>query len=564
MWNRIRKIKGKESSNSIHHLSANDRDVTSHRDIANALADNFCHNSSSAFSTDAFASVRSKAEKHNINFSSENAEVYNRSFSLEELQDALRRAHDTSAGPDEIHYQLLKHLPDASLLLLLNIFNKIWISGDFPSDWRKAIVIPIPKPGKDPNNPTSYRPIALTSCICKTMERMINRRLVWYLESHNLLTNVQCGFRSRRSTVDHLVRFETFCREAFIHNQHLVSVFFDLEKAYDTTWKYGIMKDLHGFGLRGRLPNFISSFLKDRSFKVRVGSTFSDSHPQEMGVPQGSILSVTLFSVKINSITQCLKPGVDCSLYVDDFQICYRSSNMSIIERRLQLCLNKLQQWATDNGFRFSKTKTVCMHICQKKGLHLDPQLFLDQCPIPVVEETKFLGVIFDRRLSFVPHLKYVKKKALKALNILKIVGNTEWGADRKVMLRLYRSLIRSKLDYGCIVYGSARKSYLQMLDPIHNRGAGRSSEVERSLMVRWVVGSILHGVDPLSYFSFQPVLHDWCNKGRGMCYPVCGMVHIKEPLLLIDKSSLCGDSGFPFSLSEWSLTICLTPYNRR
>ena len=80
--------------------------------------------------------------------------------------------------------------------------------------------------------------------------------------------------------------------------------------------------------------------------------------------------------------------------------------------------------------------------------------------------------------------------------------------------------------------------------------------------MARWVVGSILHGVDPLSYFSFQPVLHDWCNKGRGMCYPVCGMVHIKEPLLLIDKSSLCGGSGFPFSLSEWSLTICLTPYN--
>ena len=90
-------------------------------------------------------------------------------------------------------------------------------------------------------------------------------------------------------------------------------------------------------------------------------------------------------------------------------------------------------------------------------------------------------------------------------------------------------------------------------------QGAGRCSEVERSLMVRWVVGSILYRVDPLSYFSF----HDWCNKGRGMCYPVCGMVHIKEPLLLIDKSSLCGGSRFPFSLSEWSLIICLTPYNR-
>ena len=63
--------------------------------------------------------------------------------------------------------------------------------------------------------------------------------------------------------------------------------------------------------------------------------------------------------------------------------------------------------------------------------------------------------------------------------------------------------------------------------------------------MVRWVVGSILHGMDPLSYFLFQPVLHDWCDKGRGMCYPVCGMVHIKEPLLLIGKSSLCGVAGF-------------------
>ena len=82
--------------------------------------------------------------------------------------------------------------------------------------------------------------------------------------------------------------------------------------------------------------------------------------------------------------------------------------------------------------------------------------------------------------------------------------------------------------------------------------------------MVRWVVGSILHGVDPLSYFSSQPVLHDWCNKGRGMCYPVCGMVHIKEPLLLIVKSSLCVGSAFPFSLSGRSLTICLTPYNRK
>ena len=165
VWNRICNIKGKDTSSTVRHLSVNDRDVMSHRDIGNALADTFSHNSSSAFSTDDLASFRKKAEKHTIKFSSDNAEVYNRPFSMEELQDALRRAHDTSAGPDEIHYQLLKHLPSSSLLLLLNMFNKIWLSGNFPSDWRKAIVIPIPKPGKDLTNSTNYRPIALTSCI---------------------------------------------------------------------------------------------------------------------------------------------------------------------------------------------------------------------------------------------------------------------------------------------------------------------------------------------------------------------------------------------------------------
>ena len=84
------------------------------------------------------------------------------------------------------------------------------------------------------------------------------------------------------------------------------------------------------------------------------------------------------------------------------------------------------------------------------------------------------------------------------------------------------------------------------------------------SLLVVKRMWSILHGVDLLSYFSFQHVLHSWCNKGRGMCYIVCGMVHIKELLLLIGKNSQCGGSGFPFSLSELSLTICLTPYNRK
>ena len=119
---------------------------------------------------------------------------------------------------------------------------------------------------------------------------MVNKRLVWFIESNNLYTNSQCGFRSQRSTMDHVVRLETSIREANIPSQHLLVVFFDLEKAYETTWRYGIMKDLHNMGLRGRLPNFIKAFLTDRKFQVRIGTTSSDIQQQEEGVPQGEYI----------------------------------------------------------------------------------------------------------------------------------------------------------------------------------------------------------------------------------------------------------------------------------
>ena len=163
----------------------------------------------------------------------------------------------------------------------------------------------------------------------------------------------------------------------YIGSKHVVSVFFGLEKAYDTTWKYGIMKDLHGMDLRGRLPLFIKNFLSERTFRVRVGTSLSDFYDQEMGVPQGSILSVTLLIVKINSITSCIRNGVDKSLFVDDFGVSYRSNHMQAIERQLQLHLNTIEDWADHYGFKFSQLKTVCVHFCRRRGLHPDPNLVL-------------------------------------------------------------------------------------------------------------------------------------------------------------------------------------------
>jgi len=165
-----------------------------------------------------------------MNFKSNNTETYNNPFSMRELTAAISKSHDTAAGPDDIHYQMLKHLPAVALDTLLHILNDIWSSGNFPPGWRTSTVILVLKPGKEDTDPYSYRSIALTSCICKIVERMINDRLVWYLEKNKLLSSVQCSFRKRCSTTDHLVCLETFVREALIQRQHAVAVFFDLEK----------------------------------------------------------------------------------------------------------------------------------------------------------------------------------------------------------------------------------------------------------------------------------------------------------------------------------------------
>ena len=107
------------------------------------------------------------------------------------------------------------------------------------------------------------------------------------------------------------------------------------------------------------------------------------------------------------------------------------------------------------------------MHFCQLQKQHEDPVFILYGSPIPVVQEYKYLGLIFDKKLSFIPHIDYIKAKCHKALNMMKVLSHTTWGANRITLLQLYRS----KLDYGSIVYGSARKSYLAMLDPLHHQG---------------------------------------------------------------------------------------------
>lgn len=211
----------------------------------------------------------------------------------------------------------------------------------------------------------------------------------------------------------------------------------------------------------------------------------SSVHIQENGVPQGGVLSVTLFLIKLNSIGNVIPKSLTYSIYVDDIQLSYSSCNLAACERQLQIGINRLVKWADENGFKFCAEKTICVPFSQCRGMILDPTLYIKAAEIPVRNEHKFLGVVFDKKLTFKSHISYLKQKCMKSMSVLKHLSHKSWGSDRTCLLRLYNSLIRSQLDYGCFVYGSGRASALKALDPVHHlglricTGAFRTSPVE-------------------------------------------------------------------------------------
>ena len=211
--------------------------ITNPKDIANEHAAAFTDNSSSAHYRATFQTIKEQEMVKN-DFTSDNTEVCNKHFRLRDLRRSIIKAKPRAPGPDGIHNNLLKHLPEDTLQILKEILNRKWTSADLPQQWRAATVILIPKPNKDRTDPLSYQPIALTSCLCKVLERMINTCFIWYLEKYKILDRSQCGFRKHRSTIDHLVSLEKYLRDAFAQRQQAVGLFFDLEKTYETTWHH--------------------------------------------------------------------------------------------------------------------------------------------------------------------------------------------------------------------------------------------------------------------------------------------------------------------------------------
>ena len=390
-------------------------------------------------------------------------------FTMAELVRAIGRAGHTAPGADQVGYVMLKHLGDGALVALLGLYNRVWEEGRLPRVWKEAVVIPVRKPGKDPTQPSGYRPIALTSNLGKVMERMVCNRLTYVLEKGGGLASYQSGFRKGRNTMDAVVRLENEIRKAQVTKESVVVVFFDIEKAYDMMWREGVLIKLHMLGVGGRVFNWVRDFLSERVIRVRIGAEVSGGYTVSNGTPQGSVISPLLFSVMINDVFSRVGGDVGRALFADDGALWRRGRNLAHVVDKVQGAVDVVVEWAHDWGCRFSveKTKTVCFTRKRDVG---GWKLRMYGKELERVESFKYLGVVFDSKLTWGEHVRRVEGRCRKVINVMRCLSGRDWGASCAALKTVCTAMVRAALDYGCIVYGSAAKSHLRVLDVVYTR----------------------------------------------------------------------------------------------
>ena len=486
VWKMARKMTGTSSQQSMPNLVKDGTSYGTNADKANLLAATYAEASSNRnCSSDFIATKQRLLEEWRKTRAPETSDAkpcslqentssnLNEPFTRQELREAIDGSkNNTAPGSDGITYEMVRHLPECLFDHLLLLYNGLFAQGRVLTAWKESVVIPIPKAGADRSKPESYRPIALTAVLCKLFERLIVNRLQWYMEINKLLNPLQSGFRKERSTIDHITRLQDDIHKSLANGEHTLALFLDFSKAFDMVWRDGLMHKLRQLGVKGNMHSCISDFLCDRRIQVRVGSSLSARHEMENGTPQGSILSPLLFNVMINDIPTPSDVATKSAIFADDNSAWKSGRNVTHLNQAMQRHVDNVADWSSRWGFKLSEKKSTAVLFTRstRPAITAEVTLKINGVAVPVEKEAKFLGVIFDSRLSWKAHISHVVTKCKRAVNLLRCVSGHSWGASKASMLCIYRSLVRSRLDYGCEAFYMASSTQLQRLDTLQRQ----------------------------------------------------------------------------------------------
>lgn len=470
LWDQVNKISNSKNKRSVPVIKENDEFVKDPEQIANIFADKFENDYNNVEQTRLNNRAKTSAKitgyiEDIIN--NDNNLPINDDITFHEVKEAIKNANNTSPGEDKIKTILYKHVPEKSLEIITKLFNIILTKGELPKLWKQTIIVPIPKPGKNPNSKNSYRPIALTSTLCKIMERILNDRMIWFLNKNRSLNKYQCGFTKNRGTMDHIVRLADSIYKTLEAKQYTVGIFIDLEKAYDLLWHEGLIFKLAKLGISGKMLRWIKDFLTDRSFKIKIGQKFSEIKIIQNGTPQGSVVSPLFFNIMVNDIP--IDNEINLSLYADDVAMWISGADLKEIRLKMQNYLDKVVNWANDWSFSISLAKTNSITFTTRMNTPQN-QFKLNQSVIQDKASVKFLGIIFDRALKLNEQVEHVTVRLNNSLNLLNKLAVPRWGCNKKVLVNIYKALIRSVIDYAGFLYLKMTATNKQLLDKIQGK----------------------------------------------------------------------------------------------
>ena len=346
-------------------------------------------------------------------------------FCRQEMLDQLRKMKLRRApGVDGVCAEHLRHLGPAAQDALLLLINRSWSSADVPSAWRRAVIIPIPKAGKDLQEVTSYRPISLTSNVAKLTERMVAARVTHLLERDDVIPAEQVGFRRGHSAEENLGRLIQEVQDGWNRPPprgrpsdgktaaRFVLTAYDFSRAYDVI-DHQMLRLKMSRHLPRCVTTWIHHFLRDRQACAEVNGVRSHSRPFRAGLPQGSVLAPTLFTLWSADLVAALGrvPGTSVYMYADDTATLCSGGTIAQARDRAQQAADTITRWARDWKMRLAGSKTQALVLSQRYQDARDFHIWVDGAQVQGARHLHLLGVTLDRKLHMGEHCARLRRK---------------------------------------------------------------------------------------------------------------------------------------------------------
>lgn len=372
-------------------------------------------------------------------------------------------------GIDRINNVLLKKLPARGITYLLFIITACMKFSYFPEKWKHAKVVPIPKPGKDHSSPSNYRPISLLCAISKILERVLLLRVNRFLNENEILPPEQHGFKAKFSTTHTLRNLITYAKEKLREKASTGIIMLDVEKAFDRVWHDGLLSKMIDLQLPAYIIKMIKSFITNRTFHVEIFGKKSKNHGIPFGVPQGAVLSPTLYNIYTFDVPKFIRTSL--ALFADDTAFYSSSPSAWKIAKNLREHAKIISDYMKKWKININSKKTQALFITNRIKKQLPKsKIRIFDTDVKWQSDSKYLGMVLEKKLTFKKHFDYIIDRANVATRTLYPMISRKSRLNVTNKLMIYKLAIRPIVTYASPALVNISKTHIKRLQILQNK----------------------------------------------------------------------------------------------